>query len=62
MDFLKRLMVEEDGQGMTEYGLILALVSVVVIGVLITMGTELRTIFTNVLNGLRGAAPPASPS
>ncbi|MEW6661246.1 MAG: Flp family type IVb pilin [Bacillota bacterium] len=57
MDFLKRLMVEEDGQGMTEYGLILALVSVVVIGVLISMGEELEGIFTNIVNGLRGTAP-----
>lgn len=54
MDFLRRLMVEEDGQGMTEYGLILALVSVVVICVLISMGEELRIIFNDVLNGLRG--------
>ena len=54
MDFLRRLMVEEDGQGMTEYGLILALVSVVVIGVLIIMGEELEIIFDNVLSGLRG--------
>ena len=57
MDFLRRLMVEEDGQGMTEYGLILALVSVVVITVLISMGTELRNIFTNIVTGLKGTAP-----
>lgn len=37
----------ERGQGMVEYGLILALISVVVIGVLTTMGGNLNTMFTN---------------
>lgn len=36
---------EEHGQGMVEYGLILALIAVVVIAVLTTMGGELKRIF-----------------
>jgi pilus assembly protein Flp/PilA len=58
MDILKRFIVDEDGQAMTEYGLILALVAVVVIGVLILMGEQLGIIFNNILAGLRGTPPP----
>ncbi|MBP7330951.1 MAG: Flp/Fap pilin component [Firmicutes bacterium ADurb.Bin373] len=37
-DLFKRLWAEETGQGMAEYGLILALVAVVVIGALVALG------------------------
>ena len=49
---LKRLLYGEEGQGMVEYGLIIALVAIVVIVVLTTMGTRLRTTFENVTNQL----------
>jgi len=39
MEKMWRLMKDESGQGMAEYGLILALVAVVVIGALIALGT-----------------------
>jgi pilus assembly protein Flp/PilA len=45
MNWLKN---EESGQGMVEYGLILALIAVVVIGLLATMGDKLKTVFTKV--------------
>ena len=45
---------EESGQGMVEYGLILVLVSVVVIGVLTAMGKGLNGIFENVNSALTG--------
>ncbi|MBF7082485.1 Flp family type IVb pilin [Desulfallas sp. Bu1-1] len=45
MNLLAKLWREESGQGMVEYGLILALVSVVVIGVLATIGQKLLTKF-----------------
>ncbi len=54
---MQRLVREESGQGMTEYGLILALVAVVVIGALVAMGNELKTIFGNVVTGLKGTDP-----
>ena len=38
----------QKGQGMVEYGLILVFVSIVVIGVLTTMGTDLEKVFTDV--------------
>jgi pilus assembly protein Flp/PilA len=47
----------EDGQGMVEYGLIIALIAVVVIGVLTALGTQVGTMFCNVLKGLGGTCP-----
>lgn len=44
------------GQGMVEYGLILALVSVVVIATLTSIGNQLLVKFGNVLTGLGGTA------
>ena len=58
MKKLKQMFMAEEGQGMVEYGLILALVAVVVIVILTTMGGQLKAIFTNVSNALKiGAAP-----
>ena len=54
-ELVKRLMVEESGQGMTEYALILALVSVVAIGVLVTMSDEIQGVFTRITAGLSTA-------
>ena len=48
------LLKDEEGQGMTEYGLIIALIAVVVIGVLTTMGEDIQGIFTNASDGPTG--------
>jgi pilus assembly protein Flp/PilA len=53
MSLVTRLWNEESGQGMVEYGLILALVSVVVITVLGLIGTNLKDRFTDVNNKLQ---------
>ncbi|MEW6107157.1 MAG: Flp family type IVb pilin [Bacillota bacterium] len=53
MALLKRLFYEEDGQGMVEYGLIIALVAVVLIGALVALRGGLANIFkkaTDTLN------------
>lgn len=42
------LMEEESGQGMVEYGLILTLISIAVIAVLTTIGTNLDARFDEV--------------
>ena len=49
-------MKEESGQGMVEYGLILALISVVVIALLTSIGTQLQEKFKSVLKALGGNA------
>lgn len=45
---LKALFVEEEGQGMTEYGLIIGLVAVVLIGVIVVMRGQIASLFTSV--------------
>jgi pilus assembly protein Flp/PilA len=45
MNWLKN---EESGQGMVEYGLILALIAIVVIVALRALGTKVNAVFENV--------------
>lgn len=52
LQVLKRLVREEEGQGMVEYGLILALIAIVVIGAVTGIGTKLSTLFTSISNSL----------
>lgn len=55
-NLVARLQVErEDGQAMVEYGLILALVSVVAIVTLTTVGSDLQTLFGNIAGDISGA-------
>jgi len=51
-ELIRRFVREEDGQGMAEYGLILALIAVVVIGILATMGTNLKEKFQAIADEL----------
>ncbi|MDF2606953.1 MAG: pilin [Bacillales bacterium] len=51
---LKGLVVEEKGQGMTEYGLVLGIIAVAVVGSLALLRTEIITMFTNVVNSVTG--------
>ena len=41
--FVKRLMADESGATAIEYGLIVALIAVVIIGAVTTLGTNLNT-------------------
>ena len=43
---------EMRGQSMVEYALILVLIAVVVIGVLLIMGGEIKNVFSNIAGGL----------
>ena len=45
---LRNLVTDEEGQGMVEYGLLLALIAVVVIVALQTLGPKVAGIFTEV--------------
>ncbi|MFA5881200.1 MAG: Flp family type IVb pilin [Eubacteriales bacterium] len=49
---MKGLWREERGQGMTEYGLILALLVIGVIAVLVVMGPKIAAKFQNVSDNL----------
>lgn len=52
LSLLKRLWSEEDGQGMVEYGLILALVAVVAITALEIIGDGVVATFEEVVDAL----------
>jgi pilus assembly protein Flp/PilA len=55
MNSIKNFIREEDGVTAIEYGLIAALVAVVIIGTVTTVGTDLKLVFTSVANGLISA-------
>jgi pilus assembly protein Flp/PilA len=42
----------EEGQAITEYALVLALIALVAAGVLVTLGTNIRTDLTNIATRL----------
>lgn len=59
MERLKNwLLEEESGQGMVEYGLIIVLIALVVIGALTTIGTTLEGKFGDIANTLGGKGTP----
>lgn len=52
-EMLKRLVVEEEGQGMVEYGMILGLVAVICVAIFGSgasgiVGSAIRSVFTEV--------------
>jgi pilus assembly protein Flp/PilA len=52
-EWVKQNWKREDGQTMAEYGLILALIAVVVIGTLTLIGTGIDSKLKDVLTGLK---------
>lgn len=51
-EMMKGVLQNRKGQGMVEYGLILALIAVVVIGALTLMGGNISTMFSNVAGSI----------
>ena len=49
----KKFIANQDGATAIEYGLIAALIAVVIIGALTTVGSNLNTDFTSVATSLR---------
>ncbi len=49
---MKNLVVKEEGQALTEYGLIIGLIAVVCVGLVATLGTKIKTFFNNIVNAL----------
>jgi len=47
---IKRFLMEEEGQTLVEYGLLVSLIALIVIGVLTFLGKRVQTVF-NVANG-----------
>lgn len=60
---LKGLVVEEQGQGMTEYGLVLGLIAVAAVGALALLREEIITMFNEVVDLVknRETVPPTTP-
>ena len=58
MQFIRKLIRDKKGATAIEYGLIAALVSVVAIGAMKTIGTNLKGTFTSVGNELKAPATP----
>ena len=54
---LSWLTKEESGQGMVEYGLIVALISIAAIAVILLIGPQLTGIFQDVTDALDGTTP-----
>lgn len=48
MGAVKRLFVEESGQGLAEYGLILGLVAIAAIAALVLLGDQLKAVFDKI--------------
>ena len=51
-NLIKNFMSNEDGATAIEYGLIAALISVVIIGTVTTVGTNLNATFTNISSNI----------
>ncbi len=49
---LRNWLADEEGQGMVEYGLIIALVAIAVIVVLTTLGSTLTNTFSNIASAV----------
>lgn len=58
MNIFARFAKDESGATAIEYGLIAALISVVIIGVVTTVGTNLTTVFTDIGAALDPNAAP----
>jgi pilus assembly protein Flp/PilA len=48
ISFLLEFLREEEGQDLIEYALLVALIALVAVGALITAGSKVNTIFTNI--------------
>lgn len=56
MEILKRLVKEEEGQGMVEYVLIIGVISLVIVAVSPTLSNAIAGFWTRVANAINPAA------
>jgi len=55
MEKIKRFFKDEEGVTAIEYGLIAALIALVIIGAVALVGTNLSKVFTSVANTITGS-------
>jgi len=55
MNKIKGLFTQEQGQGMTEYGLVLGVIAIGVVVILAAFRDEIMNIFSNVTTEIKGA-------
>ncbi len=58
MNHFIRLFKEEEGQALTEYGLLVGLIAVAVVTLLVTMGEQLAAVFNEIVTKLTGVGTP----
>jgi pilus assembly protein Flp/PilA len=56
MKKLKELITDEQGQGMTEYGLVLGIIAVAVVGFLVTLRGEITAMFQDAVSTVQTRA------
>lgn len=61
VQFFKALWSDDSGQGLTEYALIIGLVSVALVLLLIAMSDELGAVFNAVVDELQNVGPTQQP-
>lgn len=54
---MEALFTEEEGQGMTEYGLVLGVIAVAVVALLVALRGQIYTLFKNVTDAITNNTP-----
>jgi pilus assembly protein Flp/PilA len=55
LNMVKRLMAEEEGQGMTEYALVLGVIAIGAIALITAFNGQVTALWTNITTNLGGA-------
>ncbi|MCF6411251.1 Flp family type IVb pilin [Pseudalkalibacillus salsuginis] len=58
MEKLKALITEEQGQGMTEYGLVLGFIAVAAVAALVVLRGEIVDMFNDAVTAIQGRPDP----
>ena len=61
LSLFKNLWVDESGQDLVEYALLVALIAIVVIAALRLLGPIIATVFNNIGTELQGVGGPVGP-
>ncbi|WP_202078108.1 Flp family type IVb pilin [Caldalkalibacillus salinus] len=54
MEKLMGLVREEEGQGMTEYGLVLGVIAIAVLGIIVTLRGEIVQLYKEAVTAIEG--------